>query len=256
MTQPRTSTLGAVALGSLLLAGVSVVPATAADETEIYVVQGLPDRTVDVAVDGRTVASDVETATIVGPFPVAAGSNAVTFTDAEGEVVADNTVTTEAGTSSDLVVHLSTSASEDTVVTVFDNDLSAVPRDKAALTVAHTAAVPPADILVDGEVLFANVANGEALDLVVPADTYEVQIVPTGETEPVILGPLDLTVEAGALNRVYAVGDPESSTMNVAVHVIEVEETGSQAPSIVNTGTGGMAALAERLQAAVAGLTR
>ena len=36
-----------------------------------------------------------------------------------------------------------------------------MPKDKAKLTVAHTAAVPPADIRVDGKVLFENVANGE-----------------------------------------------------------------------------------------------
>lgn len=255
-TRPRPSTMAAIAAGGLISVGLSVAPAAAADEAVIFVVQGLPDQTVDISVDGETVASDVETSDVVGPFTVAAGSNAVTFTDAEGAVVADNTVTTEAGSSSDLVVHLPTSVSGDAVVTVFDNDLSAVPQAKASLTVAHTAAVPPADILVDGEVLFANVANGESLNLVVPADTYEVQIVPTGETSPSILGPLELTVEGGSLNRVYAVGNPEDDTMNVAVHVIDVEDVGSEAPKMVNTGTGGQSALLAHLKAAVAALLR
>ena len=78
--------------------------------------------------------------------------------------------------------------------------------------------------------LFENIANGESLKLVVPVATYKVAIVPTGKTKPVILGPVSLTVKGGALNRVYAVGDPEKKTMNVAVHVIADRHEGSSSP--------------------------
>ena len=107
--------------------------------------------------------------------------------------------------------------------------------------VAHTAAVPPADILVDDKVLFENIANGESLQLTVPVGTYQVAIVPTGETKPVILGPVALTVKGGAVNRVYALGDPEKKSMNVAVHVLPTGSSGSGKPSKVDTGTGGQA---------------
>ena len=109
------------------------------------------------------------------------------------------------------------------------------------MTVAHTAAVPPADIRVDGAVLFANVANGESLNLVVPVGSYSVDIVPAGASSPVVFGPVTLAVQGGSLNRVYAVGDPAATTMNVAVHVITVPESGSAPPTMVDTGTGGMA---------------
>ena len=78
-------------------------------------------------------------------------------------------------------------------------------------------AVPPADVRVNGKVFFANIANGESLNLVVPADTYAVDIVPAGASSPVVLGPLDLTVKGGSLNRVFAVGDPTSSSMRVGM---------------------------------------
>ncbi len=55
-----------VSAGALLFAGVSA-PAGAAGEAVVYVVQGLPTQVVDVAVDGETVASEVETAEVVGP---------------------------------------------------------------------------------------------------------------------------------------------------------------------------------------------
>src|SRR6185312_17571271 len=118
-----------------------------------------------------------------------------------------------AGGNSDLVLHLPTAAGDPPVVTKFDNDMTGVPSDKASVTVAHTAAVPPADIRVDGKVLFANVANGESLNLVVPAGSYSVDIVPAGESAPVVFGPVDLAVAGGTLTKVYAVGDPANKTM-------------------------------------------
>lgn len=231
-------------LGAVVVAGASLSmnPAAAADGAEVYVVQGLPRADLDVAIDGRSVATDVGTSDVVGPFDVDAGEHTMTFTD-DGEVVLERTMTAKAASSSDVVVHLPVAAAADPIATVFDNDLSSVPRGKASLTVAHTADVPPADIRVDGRVLFANVANGESLDLTVPADTYSIELVPTGRTSPAFLGPLDLKVTAGALNRVYAVGDPGSGAMSMAVHVIDTGSTGSKAPTEVNTGTGGQAAM-------------
>ena len=71
-----------------------------------------------------------------------------------------------------------------------------------------------------------------------------------GEKHPPIdLATVDLTVKGGALNRVYALGDPEKNTMNVAVHVIATGSSGSARPTKVNTGTGGEAAGATRFLA-------
>ena len=226
--------------GVVAVAGLTVGPSYAADDAKVYIVQGLPGDSLDVAVDGDTVAKNVKTAAVVGPFKVKAGNRKVTFSD-DGKVVLERMITVKPDSSWDVVVHLPASSSAKPVVTVFKNDLSAVPAGKASLVVAHTASVPPADIRVNGKVLFANIANGESLKLTVPVATYKVAIVPAGEEKPVILGPLSLTVQGGAVNRVYAVGDPEKKTMNVAVHVIATGSSGSGKPSEVNTGTGGQA---------------
>ncbi len=205
-------------------------------------VQGIPGKDLDLALDGETVEEGVATSAVAGPFDVEPGSSTLTVTDGD-ETVLERTMDVEPGSSSDVVVHLASSTTAPPEATVFDRRRSAtVPRGKGRLTVAHTAALPPADIRVDGEVLFANVANGESLTLVVPAGTYGVDIVPTGQSAPRFLGPLDLAVSGRSLNRVYAVGDPDSESMNVAVHVIETSSTGSAAPTEVNTGTGGQAA--------------
>lgn len=226
-----------VGLGGALLTS----PSQAADGAEIFVVQGLPNRTVEVEIDGESVASGVAATKVAGPFDVTAGSHTIRLSE-DGETVVSKTVRVKAGESSDVVAHLPAPGESEPVITAYPNDLSAVPKDKANLTVAHTAAVPPADVTVNDKVLFADIANGEALSLVVPVGSYSVAIVPHGKEKPVYLGPLTLTVKGGALNRVYAVGDPEKKTMTVVVHVIDVATSGSKKPSMVDTGTGGQAA--------------
>ena len=243
MARSIVARLGVAALfiGAVAGAGLSAVPSEAASTATVYVVQGLPGKSLDVVIDGKTLARNVETSDVVGPFKVKSGSPTLSFVDG-GKVVDMKKVKLAAGSNSDVVLHLPVSASDDPLITVFKNDLAAVPKAKAAISVAHTAAVPPADIRVNGKVLFANVANGESLYLVVPAATYEVDIVPAGEVKPVVLGPIKLPVKGGSLTRVYAVGDPSSKTMNVAWHTIRVAATGSSSPSDVDTGTGGQAA--------------
>jgi hypothetical protein len=226
-------------VGTLALAA---TPAGAAGGGEIFVVQGLPGRTVDVALDGDSVASGLKGATLSRRIRVDAGRHTLTFTSG-GTRLLQRTVDVKKGTSTDVVLHLPVNPAGPPVVTLFDNARKPVPADKASVTVAHTAAVPPADIRVNGKVLFANIANGEALNLVVPVGTYRVDIVPAGASSPVVLGPLELTVKGGSLNRVFAVGDPASSTMRVVVQVLGMASTGSGAPDLVDTGTGGQAAI-------------
>jgi hypothetical protein len=238
----RVITASAAVLISVAVTTWSTAPSVAAPDTaRIFVVQGLPGRVVAVAVDGRTVASGLAGATLSPPVDIQPGTHTVTFTSGGSEVLR-RSVSLKAGSNSDLVLHLPVNPTGAAVLTVYDNATPAVPRDKASLTVAHTAAVPPADVRVNGKVLFANIANGEQLNLVVPVATYTVDIVPAGATSPVVLGPLKLTVKGGSLNRVFAVGDPQSSTMRAVVHVLPAGSTGSPAPDLVDTGSGGQAA--------------
>jgi Domain of unknown function (DUF4397) len=232
--------LALLAAGVLALAGVTISPSYAANDTEIYIVQGLPGKNLDVAIDGESVAENVKTAAVAGPFKVEPGSRTVVFSE-DGTTVLENTFSIKEGSKADIVAHLPASSSGDPLVTVYKYDSVKVPKGKAQLVVSHVAAVPPADILVNDQVLFANIANGESLELVVPVATYKVSIVPSKKKKPVFFGPVNLTVKGGAINRVYAVGDPEKKTMNVAVHVITAGTTGSGKPSEVNTGTGGQA---------------
>ena len=236
----RWSKLALLTAAVLALAGITISPSYAANDTEVYIVQGLPGKNLDIEIDGNSVATGVKTAAVAGPFKVKPGHRMVTFSE-NGTTVLENSFSIKEGSKADIVAHLPASSSGDPLVTVYKYDEVKVPNGKALLVVSHVAAVPPADIRVNGQVLFANIANGESLQLVVPVATYKVSIVPTGETKPVFFGPVALTVKGGAINRVYAVGDPEKKTMNVAVHVLAASGSGSGKPSEVNTGTGGQA---------------
>lgn len=227
---------------AVLTAMFSVPPAQAGNTAQVYFVQGLPGRSVDIAVNGKNVATHVAAAKVVGPFTVTAGTPTVTIREPSGLIV-EKRVTIAAGSNIDIVAHWPADTTGTPVLTWFTNDLAAVPAGKASLTVAHTALVGPADVKVNGKVLFANIANGESLNLVVPAATYTVEIVPAGAKGPVLLGPAKLSIKAGSITRVFAIGNPKSKTMTVAVQVLATQtKAGSPVPATVNTGTGGQAA--------------
>ena len=91
--------------------------------------------------------------------------------------------------------------------------------------------------------LFANIANGEALTVTVPASTYSVDIVPTTTSGPVVFGPANVPVAKTALTRVFAIGVAATSSMDAVVQVLPLSTRGAgTTPSTVNAGDGGQAA--------------
>src|SRR4029450_5871633 len=86
----RWSKMALVAGGVLALAGLTIRPSYAAHDTEIYIVQGLPGKNLDVEIDGESIAEGVKTAAVAGPFKVKPGSRMVTFSE-NGTKVLENT---------------------------------------------------------------------------------------------------------------------------------------------------------------------
>jgi len=237
-----------VGVGFAVLAGVFgtlvwAQPATAAPSGQMYLLQGLPGRTVDLYLNDKRVGSDVAPKTVVGPLTLATGRYQLRVTSpGSSSALLRRAITVSANSSVDAVVHLDAEASPAPILTVFPNDRSPVAAGKTRLAVAHVAAVPAADIRVGGKVLFSNVANGEGLTTVVPAGSYSVDVVPTGTNGPAVLGPATFSLTAGTLTRVFAVGQPSRHTMDAIVQVITVNTSAGGAPNNVNTGSGGAAA--------------
>lgn len=225
------------------LSGMAVTGPTSASTNpvksggRVYVVAGVLVP-VDVVLDGDALEQDVSPKSVLGPLALAAGDHMIEFSSDDWTVQADFEVNHP---SADVVVHRPADAGGEPKISVFTNDVRPISAAKARLTIAHTAVVPPADVRVSGKVLFSNIANGEFVTAEVPAKTYSVDIVPTGESTP-LLGPLDLAVTAGALNRVFAIGQPEDGSMDAIVQVIPLRTESSGPLTSVDAGSAGLVA--------------
>ena len=125
----RWSRVGILTAAAVAFGGMTMGTSYAADDATVFIVQGLPGKTLDIEVDGKTVAENVKTAGVTDAIKVKAGSRKITFNDG-GDTVAESTFSVKAKSSTDLVVHLPAAADEDPVVTVFRNDLDRVAEEQ------------------------------------------------------------------------------------------------------------------------------
>jgi hypothetical protein len=211
---------------------------TQADQGKVAIVQAVPKLSLTVTVDGEQVQQNVAGGTIVGPIDLAEGTHEVTFTDGTDEI--SSTVDVAAGESSDVVVHRPAEVGGTPVVSVYPTPDDPIDSGKARVLLAHTATTAPADVVVDGQTVFTNIANGEFAQADVAAGHHEVSLLPAGVTGTPILGPLDVTLEEGTITAVYAVGNPRDGSMNVIVRTTGGTESGAEAPSGIDTGSAGL----------------
>lgn len=208
----------------------------------VQIVQAVPDASVDVTLDGAGVGRAVAAGTILGPFTLAPGSHAVRFVDAAGGAPVTVTVAVRARSSTDVVLHRPASISGRPVVNTYKTPTGPIGPGKARVLLAHTATVPPADVRVDGKIVFTDIANGEFAEADVSAGTHEVALLPTGETGDPILGPLHVALKEQTVTMVYAVGTPTDGSMRVISHVSQLASDGSVVPASMGTGSAGLVA--------------
>ncbi|CAM3830978.1 DUF4397 domain-containing protein [Nocardioides zeicaulis] len=241
----RTPVLTATAasLAALVLTAAPVAPAAssgpAAAPGLVTLVQAVPDAAVSIEVDGRSVARNAAVGDVLGPLGLTPGRHAVVFTGADFTV--DSSLEVSSGRASDVVLHLPAEVDGEPVVHSYAAPTGPIGPGKARVLLAHTATVPPADVQVDGETVFTNIANGEFADADVPAGPVEVALLPSGGSADPILGPLDLTLEPRTLSMVYAYGNPSDGSMSVISHTEALSDDGSVVPTRIDTGTAGLA---------------
>lgn len=252
----RSRVLGG--LMALLLSGGLALPsalaASAASGGTLYLLQGLPGGSADVSVDGEKVATAVAATSAVGPLRVAAGRHVIELAS-KGTRLVRARVSVPAGASVDVLAYYAAETPATPRLVALPNDLSRVGPGKTRLVVTHGIAGPPADILVNGKILFRSVANGESVSVLVPAGAYSVKAVATigGQT---LLPSASLTIKAGTFTRAIAIGAPKGKP-GVLVHALPVPVTGAGRPSAVHTGSGGQAAaLFSRAVGGLAGQSR
>jgi len=232
------ASLASTFVGGLLVAPTAV--AAPAGGTG-YVVNALAGTTTQVVLDGAVARASADPGAVIGPLKLTAGQHVLELRSGLTAVVSAR-FTVAGGENLDVVAHRASDVAMTPVITVFRNDLSSVGPGKARLVVSHVAVAPPADIRVNGNPYFRNVANAESLSVVVPAGSYSLDVVPTVGAGKTILAPVRVSAAAGTLTRVFAYGSPEQSSSGAIVQVLKVPVVGAGKPSSVHTGDGGQAA--------------
>ncbi len=214
-----------------------LVPATAAgaqEDARVHLIHGIPDTDVDVAAGGSVVIPGFS----FGDTQDLSGFAGQTLEDLQVLVAGTDTVAIDVGDfdvpasgNFTAIAHLDADGAP--TVSVFENDTSTIAAGSGRLVVRHAAAAPNVDILANGNAAFTNVPNGAEGSADLPAGTISASVVPTGETEPVVIGPADLPIAEGTSLVVYAVGSLDADNLSVLTEAI----TGLGAvPNVVNTG--------------------
>ena len=206
---------------------------------QLFVVQAVPGATYAVWVDGEQEQDGVETGTVIGPLDLGASDHEVRFEPEQGEAMTAN-VQVRAGAGVDLVLHLPADPGGDPVADVYRVSSKPVAPDMARVLVAHTATVPPADVRVDGQVVFEDIANGEYATADVPGGQHSAEVVPAGTSEDPILGPVDVDLPPGTVTMVYAVGTPTDGSMNVISHQEPIATRSAGSLHEIGTGSAGL----------------
>lgn len=209
----------------LALATVGVANAQTGTGT-VTVIHGVPGLTVDVYVNGDLTLEDFAPDNITDPLELPAGDYNIEIYAAGADPEMDDAAITGATTlpadaNASIIAHLAEDGTP--TLSVFVNDLSDVEAGNARVTVRHTAAAPAVDIWANESVLFENLANPDEASGDVPADTYSVAVSGTGATDPV-LGPTDLSLDAGTAYYVYAVGALADGSLDLLIQTASVTE--------------------------------
>jgi hypothetical protein len=204
----------------------------------VAIINAVPKMDISVSIDGEEVVSSLALGDLGDPYPLAPGSHEVTFSNGSEDYTA--TVDVAAGESSDVVVHRPAEVGGTPVVSVYPTPSEPIGPGKATVLLAHTATVAPADVVVDGQTVFTNIANGEFAEAEVAAGAHQVSLLPTGVTGTPILGPLDVELEEGTITAVYAYGNPKDGSMDVIVRTTAGTPSGAEPPSEIDTGSAGL----------------
>ena len=226
--------LAAAATAAVLLVIAPAGPAHAQEGARIHLIHGIPDTPVDVEANGENVIEGFEFGdtqdlsslagqTLSGLTVKAAGTDDVAIDAGDVDLPATGNVTA--------IAHLD--ADGNPTLTVFTNDTSPIAAGQGRLVVRHTAAAPAVDVRAGGQVALADLSNPNEASADLPAGTISADVVPTGASEPVVIGPADLPVTEGSSLIVYAVGSLDGGTLQTLTETID--GLGS-APDAVETG--------------------
>lgn len=197
--------------------------ASAQDSVELTLVHGLPGITAEVAVDGTIVIDNFAPGSLANITSFAGQTlTNVTLTDtASGDVVIGPIASLEmpsAGNHS-LVAHLD--ASGTAVLNSYENNTAAASSGDSRITLRHTAAAGPIDLLIGTDRVIVGVSSGESGETEVPSGPItNAQVSETGD--PGFADVPTLTNDADTNTIVYVVGSDAEGTLDFVVQIVAI----------------------------------
>ena len=200
----------------------SVVPAFA--DATVYVVHGIPDVPVDIAVDGGCALENFMFGDQAGPLSLSAGDHQITISLAnmmdpcDGDVVLDVSVPFMDGENVTVIAYLDGMGNP--TAGKFDNDFSRTDPGTARIMLHHTAAAPVVDVAVNREMdaMFSpaieGFANGDQVVTSLRPGEWYVWLAAAGSTDPAF-GPQLVKFKPFTAYRVFAVGSLAAGTLQL-----------------------------------------
>ena len=208
------------------VAAIAVAPATAGAQSatpSISLIHGIPGTTVDLVVDGTVVLDAFAPGSIVDitSFAGRTLNNVEVVADDTGDVVIGPVATLEVPATGNwsLIAHLD--AGGDATLSSFENNLADTDDDEARLTIRHTAAAPPVDLVIADQRPVTNAANGASAELELPSGALADASIALAAGSP-LLEITGVTLAPNTNTVVYVVGSAEDDTLDVVVQIIEL----------------------------------
>jgi hypothetical protein len=237
------------AVVALLSLSSSPALAQSTETGTVTVLHGVPGLTVDVYANGKVLIPGFAPGSQSPPTALPAGEYAIAIRPAgaapDSAPAISSTVTVPAGVNASAIAHLDAAGTPK--LSVFVNDVKPLGLDEARVTVRHTAAFGPVDVLAGGQPLFQGVTNGQEGTTTVPAGTYPIAVTAAGDPATSAFSG-DVAFEGGNAYLVHAIGDPAAGTFTLLTQTVDglgAEVLGVQAGSggllaDENSGRGGL----------------
>ena len=210
--------------------------ATTAVVTLVHGVRGL---VADIYLDGALVLPTFQPERFTDPITIAAGRHVVDVRQAGAAAstapLLNATISLDAGSQSSAVVHLD--AKGDPTITVYADDLKALPAGRSSLVVRHAAQADPVAVSLDQQLIVPVLASGAESGYLATAADHRITVTAAAGGGPVV-APQALSFADGSVNFLYLIGSERNATLGWAA----VTRSGvAAAPTAVQTGDGSMA---------------
>jgi hypothetical protein len=208
----------------------SVVSAYA--DATVYVVHGIPDVDVDIAVNGDCLLPNFMFGDQAGPLSLPAGDYEIVITLAGameqcgGDEVLDLDVTLTGDENATIIAYLDEGGMP--AIKVFGNDFSRTEPGKARITLHHTAAAPMVDVAVnrDMDAMFSaaieDFENGMQVTTSLRPGEWYVWLAAAGSTDPAF-GPQLVKFKPFTAYRVFAVGSLADESLQLLAFADEAK---------------------------------